>query len=295
MDIDMILSFLLSVIRQTTPILFVSLGVLIIQTSGIMEMASEGKMLLSSFMAAVVTFVTGNVWLGMLVATLATGLIGLLYAWIVQEFNVNQIIIGLSFNILALGLTTLIFRQHFAAQMSASAMLATFQFRPFGLSLPVYFAFIMVIAVSLFLKKTNLGLKIRSAGEFPQAIESVGLSVKKIRYQASLIGSLLIGFGGAFFTLGITNVFVENMVNGRGYIAMTAVSFGKFTQSGTLAAVALFGAGDALQFRLQAGGANIPYQFALMIPYLMTVVALVLFARNPSTPSAMGRAYHKSR
>ena len=291
MDFDMIVGFILSVIRQTTPLLFVALGVLIIQTSGIMEMSAEGKMLLASFIAAVVTFVTGSVWLGMLIATLASGLIGLLYAWIVQEFNVNQIIMGLSFNILALGITSLIFRQYASARLSASAMLPTFEFRPLGLSLPVYIGFIMVIVVSLFLKKTNLGLKIRSVGEFPKAVESVGLSVKKIRYQASLLGSLLIGFGGAFFTLGITNVFVENMVNGRGYIAMTAVTFGKFTPGGTLAAVALFGAGDALQFRLQAIGFNIPFQFALMMPYVITVIALVLFARSQSSPSALGKTY----
>lgn len=292
---DWIVSFLISVVRQTTPILFVALGVLIIQTSGIMEMSSEGKMLLSSFITAVVTFTTGSVWLGVMVGTLLTGLIGLLYAWIIQEFHVDQIIMGLSFNTLAVGLTSLLHRQYFAKPMAASATLPTFKFTLFGFSLPVYIAFLMVIVVWFFLKKTNPGLKIRAAGEHPQAVESVGLQVKKIRYLASLLGSLLIGFGGAFFTLGITNVFVENMVNGRGYIAMTAVSFGKYSPFGTLAAVALFGAGDALQYRIQASSNVIPYQFALMLPYIMTVVALVTFARNPRQPSSMGRPYRKSR
>lgn len=293
---DWIISFLVSVVRQTTPILFVALGVLIIQTSGIMEMASEGKMLLASFIAAVVTFSTGNVWLGMVAATVTTGLVGLLYTWIIQEFYVNQIIIGLSFNTLAVGVTSLLYRQFFAQAMSSSATLPTFSFTLLGFSMPVYIGFAMVVVVALFLKRTNLGLKIRSVGEYPRAAESVGLSVKKIRYQAALLGSLLIGFGGAFFTLGITNVFVENMVNGRGYIAMTAVTFGKFSPVGTLIAVALFGAGDALQYRLQASSGDlIPYQFALMIPYLMTVIALIMFARNPRSPSSMGKPYRKSR
>lgn len=293
---DWLVSFLVSVIRQTTPILFVALGVLIIQTSGIMEMASEGKMLLASFLAAIVTFGTGSVWLGMAVATLATGLVGLLYTWIIQEFYVNQIIIGLSFNTLALGVTSLLYRQFFAQSMAASATLPTFRFTLLGFPLPVYIGFALVPVVSLFLKHTNLGLKVRSVGEYPRAAESVGLSVKKIRYQAALLGSLLIGFGGAFFTLGITNVFVENMVNGRGYIAMTAVTFGKFTPVGTLISVALFGAGDALQYRLQASSGDlIPYQFALMIPYVMTVIALVAFARNPRSPSSMGKPYWKSK
>lgn len=293
---DWITSFLVSVIRQTTPILFVALGVLIIQSSGIMEMSCEGKMLISSFLAAVITFQTKSVWLGMLGATIITGVVGLVYAWIVQAFGVDQIILGLSFNTLSLGLTSLLYRQYFAQKMSSIAMLPTFRLSIFGNSLPVYFGFSMVFFVSFFLKRTNLGLKIRSVGEHPTAVASVGLSVEKIRYTASFFGSLLIGFGGAFFALGITNVFVENMVNGRGYIAMTAVTFGKFTPLGTLAAVALFGAGDALQYRLQASNAvAIPYQFALMLPYVMTVIALVLFARNPRSPASMGKPYEKSR
>jgi simple sugar transport system permease protein len=292
---DITLSFLISVVRQTTPILFVALGVLIIQTSGIMEMASEGKMLLSCFITAVVAFSTGNAWLAMLVGTVATGLIGLLYIWIIQEFHVNQIIIGISFNILALGFTSLLYRQQYAALMDANPILPTFQFQIAGFSLPVYIAFLMVPVVALFLKGTNLGLKIRSVGEHPRAVESIGLNVKRIRYWAGFLGSLLIGFGGAFLTIGVSNIFAENMTNGRGYIAMTAVTFGKFTPIGTLASVVLFGAGDALQYRLQAAGGLIPHQFAQMIPYIMTIIALTIFARNPNSPSSIGKPYHKSR
>lgn len=292
---DLVISFLVSVIRQTIPILYVALGVLIIQSSGIMEMASEGKMLLSCFVTAIVTFGTGSVWLGAIVGTVFTGLVGLLYIWIIQEFHVNQIIIGLSFNTLALGITSFLYRQYFAVLMDATPILPTFGVKIAGFTLPVYVGFLMVPVVALFLKRTNLGLKIRSVGEYPRAIEAVGLSVKRIRYWAGLIGSLFIGFGGAFFTLGVANVFAENITNGRGYIAMTAVTFGKFTPIGTLASVVLFGAGDALQYRLQASGDLIPHQFARMIPYLMTVIALVIFARNPKSPSSMGRPYYKSR
>ncbi len=289
-----VLGILMSVVRQTTPILFVALGVLLIQTSGIMEMASEGKMLLSAFLAASVTFYTRNVWLGMLVATLATGLIGLMYIWIIQEFHVNQIIIGLSFNILCLGLTTMLNRQILTMDASVQSILPSFGTTLFGFSIPVYVGFLLVPLVWLFLRKTSLGLKIRSVGEYPRAVEAVGISVKRTRYIAGGLGSLLIGFGGAFFALGITNMFIENMVGGRGYIAMTAVTFGKYSPFGTLAAVALFGAGDALQYRVQAS-TNIPYQFALMVPYIMTVVALVLFARNPHQPSALAKSFYKSR
>ena len=292
---ELIASFLYSVVRQATPILFVALGVLIIQTSGMMEMASEGKMLLSCFITAIVTFMTGKAWLGAVCGTLFTGVIGLLYAWIIQEFYIDQIIIGLSFNTLALGITSLLNRQHFAALMDATPILPGFKTSLFGFTLPVYAGVIFVGLVSLFLKRTNPGLKIRSVGEYPRAAESVGISVKRTRYLAALLGNLLIGFGGVYFTLGVTNVFAENITNGRGYIAMTAVAFGKFTPIGTLASVVLFGAGDALQYRLQATSVLFPHQFARMIPYLMTVIALVIFARSPKSPSDLGRPYRKSR
>ncbi|MDD4540762.1 MAG: ABC transporter permease [Eubacteriales bacterium] len=292
---DLVLSFLTSVIRQTVPILYVALGVLVIQTSGILEMASEGKMLLSCFITAIVAFYTGSAWIGLIVGTLATGIIGVIYIWLIQEFHLNQIIVGLSFNTLALGITSLLFRQKYAAVMEMNPILPTFEFRPAGFSIPVYVAFLMVPLLSLFLKRTTPGLKIRSVGENPRAVESIGLSVKRVRYMSGFLGSLLIGIGGAFFVLGVSGIFAENMTSGRGYIAMTAVSFGKFTPIGTLASVVLFGTGDALQYRLQAAGNIIPHQFAQMVPYLMTVIALVVFAKNPNSPSSLGKPYYKSR
>lgn len=292
MDWNWVLGILTSIVRQTTPILFVSLGVLIIQTSGIMNMAAEGKMLLSGFVAAYVTFTTGSVWGGMIAGTLATALMGLFYVAIIQEFYVDQIIMGLSFNTLALGLTTLMNRRFFLAQSAGQIILPSFEFKILGFALPVYLGFLLVPLCAWFLRQTRIGLKIRAVGEHPHAVASVGLDVKRTRYIAGLIGSLLIGFGGAFFALGITNMFLDNMVGGRGYIAMTAVSFGKYSPWGVLAAVALFGAGDALQYRVQVAS-QLPYQFALMVPYIMTVVALVIFARNPRQPASLTRPYRK--
>ena len=291
---ELVISFLVSVIRQTVPILFVALGVLVIQRAGILMMAAEGKMLISCFITAVTTFMTGSVWLGVLAGTLGTGLVGLIYSWIIQEFHVNQIITGITFNTLAMGITSFLYRQYYAQKMDRTPLLPGFTTAIAGFTLPVYFGFLMVLLVSLYMSRTNPGLKLRAVGENPLAAETVGLNVKRVRYWASFIGSLLIGFGGVFFTLGVTNIFAENITNGRGYIAMTAVAFGRFTPVGTLLSVALFGAGDALQFRLQATS-DFPHQFARMLPYIMTVVALVIFARNPNSPSSLGRPYSKSR
>ena len=292
---NFVLSFIISVIRQTVPILYVALGVLIIQTSGIMNLASEGKMLIACFITAIVAFYSGSAWIGMLAGILISGIIGVIYIWLIQAFYLNQIIVGLVFNTLALGITTLLYRQTFSAVMELDPILPTFKTEIGGFSLPVYFAFLMVPLVSCFLKRTNPGLKIRSVGENPRAVESMGISVQGTRYLAGFLGSLLIGAGGAFFTLGVSGIFAENMTNGRGYIALTAVTVGQYYPSGTLAIVALFGIGDALQYRLQAAGTALPHQFAQMIPYLMTVIALVLFARSPRSPASLGKPYYKNR
>lgn len=294
MNWSWITGIIASTIRQSTPLLFVAFGTLFIQSSGIMNMAGEGFMLLSGFIAAYVTFNTGSVWAGMIVATVATGIIGFFYTVAVQKFHVDQIIMGLSFNSLALGMTTLMNRSFFLADIGGQHILPEFVFKPLGYSIPVYLGFLLVPLTAWILKNTRIGLKIRAVGEYPLAVESVGLNVVRIRYIACIIGTLLIGFGGAFLALGINNMFIDNMTGGRGYIAMTAVSFGKYTPIGILAAVALFGAGDALQFRLQVDG-NFPYQFGLMIPYATTVIALVLFARKPRQPSSLAKPYYKSK
>ncbi len=286
-------NLLLSVIRTSTPILFVALGLLIMQSSGIINMGAEGMMLLGSFVGVIGTYWTGNAWLGVLCAMLASGLASLLFGYFALAFQVNQVVLGVAFNILFGGVTTTLSRSVFGLN-AAPPKIDGFKEAFLGLPLPVFIAFLLVYAIHLFFYKTRPGLKIRAAGEYPRAVEVVGLSVVKIRLASSLLGGLLIGFGGAFLSLGQLDFFIENMSNGRGYIAMAAVSFGKFTPVGTMLAVLLFGAGEALQFRLQAGNSIIPYQFALMIPYVLTIIALALFIRNASGPAALGKPYKRS-
>ncbi len=289
----MIGNLLLSVIRTATPILFVALGLLVMQSSGIINMGAEGMMLLGAFVGVIGTYWTGNVWLGVLCAMAASGLASLLFSYFALTFQVNQVVLGVAFNILFGGVTTTLSRSVFGLN-SAPPKIDGFHDALFGLPLPVYIAFGLVLAIHLFFYRTKPGLKIRAAGEYPQAVEVVGLSVVKIRLLSSLLGGLFIGFGGAFLSLGQLDFFIENMSNGRGYIALAAVSFGKFTPIGTMLAVLLFGGGEALQYRLQAGNSIIPYQFALMIPYVMTIIALALFIRNASGPAALGKPYQKS-
>lgn len=292
-NFNLIGNLLLSVIRTATPILFVALGLLVMQSSGIINMGAEGMMLLGAFVGVIGTYWTGNVWLGVLCAMAASGIASLLFSYFALTFQVNQVVLGVAFNILFGGVTTTLSRSVFGLN-SAPPKIDGFHDALFGLPLPVYIAFGLVLAIHLFFYRTKPGLKIRAAGEYPQAVEVVGLSVVKIRLLSSLLGGLFIGFGGAFLSLGQLDFFIENMSNGRGYIALAAVSFGKFTPIGTMLAVLLFGGGEALQYRLQAGNSIIPYQFALMIPYVMTIIALALFIRNASGPAALGKPYQKS-
>lgn len=292
-QLNLIGNLLLSIIRTSTPILFVALGLLVMQSSGIINMGAEGMMLLGAFVGVIGTYWTGNVWLGVLCAMVASGLASLLFSYFALAFQVNQVVLGVAFNILFGGVTTTLSRSVFGLN-SAPPKIDGFHDTLLGLPLPVFIAFGLVLVIHLFFYRTKPGLKIRAAGEYPQAVEVVGLSVVKIRLLSSLMGGMLIGFGGAFLSLGQLDFFIENMSNGRGYIALAAVSFGKFTPIGTMLAVLLFGGGEALQFRLQAGNSIIPYQFALMIPYVMTVIALALFIRNASGPAALGKPYQKS-
>ena len=293
-DWGWLLGILTATIRQATPLLFAAMGTLFIQSSGIMNMGGEGQMLIAGFLGALITNSTDSVWAGMVVATFATAIISVMYVFIIQEFNVNQIIVGISFNTFVIALTTILNSGAVRGGGPMQRILPSFLVRPLGFPIPVFVGFLLVPLTAWFIRNSRIGLKIRAAGEYPLAVESVGLSVKRTRYIAAFIGGLFIGFAGAFLTLGINNMFIDNFVAGRGYISMTTVSFGKYSPFGILGAVILFGAGDALQFRLQILG-DFPYQFAAMLPYVLTVIALVIFTRNPRSPSALGRPYWKQK
>ena len=287
-------NFLSSIIRASTPILFAALGILIMQLSGIINMGAEGIMLIGAFCGVIGTFYTGNIWLGILIAALISGIFGLLFAAIAVKFRVNQVVLGIAFNIFASGITTTLSRGVFGLNESPPK-LDSFSPIFLGFPLPVFIAFLLLPVIAFIMYKTRTGIYLRSVGEYPEAVEASGISVSKIRLISGFAGSALIGFGGAFLSLGQLNFFIEDMVNGRGYIALAAVSFGRYTPVGTMAAVLLFGGGETLQYQLQAAGSKIPYQFALMIPYILTIIALAVFIKGSSDPAALGKAYKKDR
>jgi len=304
--IQSIVNFLAADIRLATPILLTAIGMIYSERAGIVNIGAEGMMLVGALTGVVGSFYFGSAWFGALGAIIAGGLMGLLFGFITITLQGNQIVTGIAFNLLGLGLTTTASRVIFGTtstrpEIDAFSAVAIPGLSKipilgpvfFNQSVIVYFAIVLVLATYFILYYTSWGLELRAVGEVPKAADTVGVNVYKVRYFSILIGGALAGLGGAFLSLGLVSLFTENMVAGRGFIAIAAVIFGKWNPFGVLLAALIFGAGDATVFRLQAMGTDIPYQFIRMIPYVITIAALAGFVGYSRAPGASGIPYEK--
>ncbi|GAB6087824.1 ABC transporter permease [Alkaliphilus crotonatoxidans] len=284
------LSLIYATLRAATPLIITAIGGLLSERAGIVNIALEGKMLIGAFAAVVVSYFTGNPWLGVLGAMAAGGVFALIHGVVSIKYKANQVVSGTAINILASGLTV------FLLQILFNVSGTTPQVRKLpswgGFNPLVYFALILVAAVHLFIYYTPSGLKLRAIGEHPSAADTVGVNVIKLRYIYVVISGMLAGIAGASLSLGDLNVFVKEMTAGRGFIALAAMIFGKWTPFGAMGAALLFGFADALQMRLQ--GIGIPSQFIQMIPYIFTMIALAGFVGKATPPAASGQPYDKA-
>lgn len=286
-----VFSFLEVVLNSSTSILFGALGILIMQLSGVMNIGAEGMMLIGAFSGVVGSSITGNVWMGAIFALVITGITGLVYGFCTITMKANQVVVGIALNIFGEGITTTLYRMIFGMDSDSTKVASFPSAGPFNV--PVYIGILLVIFLTLFLYKTKAGLKIRGVGEYPKAIDSVGMNVNRIRYASVVVGSMIIGLGGAYLSLGNLSFFTEDMVSGRGYIALAAVIFGRYTAVGTWLAVLVFGAGEAMVYRFQALSIGVPTQLILMIPYLLTVIVVAVFGHKGSGPAALGIPWTK--
>jgi ABC-type uncharacterized transport system permease subunit len=293
--------------RMATPLIYASVGEVFAERSGVINLGLEGIMLLGAFGAYAVTFYTGSLWLGVL-AALAIGLIiGLLFALFTVTIKANQIVVGVALNLVGSGLSGFMFRSIFLNSDFPSLNIVSFDnvsipylanlpfFGPalFQTNVLVYLTLILVPLASFILYRTSFGLAARSVGEHPRAADTMGISVSRVRYICVLIGSMLAALGGASLTLAFANQFVEDMVSGRGFIALAAVVFGAWTPLGATGASLLFGAFYALQLRVQAmNNVLLPYQFLQVLPYVATILALVSIRSRARSPKALGVPYH---
>lgn len=304
--IKVITNFMTADLITATPIILTALGLVYMERSGVVNIGVEGTMLIGAFIASFASWKLNNVWLGLLIAGIVCSLVGLIFAFLVVTIKADQIVIGIAINILGLGVTTTLNRSLFGMNTSYSEIpslekisipilskipiLGEVLFNQIGL---VYLAIILVPVSYYILQKTNLGLKIRAVGEHPRAADTSGINIFKIRYITIILGSFLAGLGGGFLSTGVLSFFSEDMVAGRGFMAIAAVIFGKYSPWGVLGAALLFGFGDALQIRIQASGSNIPHQFLMMLPYLLTIAALSGFVGKSNPPAASAEPYNK--
>lgn len=293
-------------IRMAAPILLAGLGLLITNWSGLLNIGAEGTMLISAFAAVAGSFYFGSVWMGLLFGMISGALFGLLFAFLTVSLRANQTVVGVALNILGASLSATLNRVIFGVETTI-AKIDTFDSLPIpGLSkipilgpaffnhMPiVYIAFVMVPLISFFLFKTQQGLNLRSVGENPRVADTLGINVYRTQYMAAILGSMIIGIGGAFLSTGLLNFFTEDMVSGRGYIALAAVIFGKYKPSGVMIAAMIFMAGNVVSNILQVAGAAIPYTFLTMIPYVLTIIALAVFASRAVAPASLGKPYKR--
>jgi general nucleoside transport system permease protein len=284
-------ALLASTIRLVSPILLAALGGILSERVGIFNVGLEGLMLGGAFFAVAGTSWTDNPWAGLAMAVLAAVALSIIFAIVVVDLGGDAIVAGLAINLLALGLTTYLIRPVFGVQGSFydPAMVGLPDVYIFGIeNVPilgqvlsgysplVYLAFGLALAMQVWLFRSPGGIRLRAVGESPAAAESVGISVRRTRYLALIGTGILCGLAGAQLSLSIVTQFVIGMTAGRGFIALVAVMFGRAHPLGVLGASVLFGFMYALTLRLQ-GGAFAP-QFVAMLPYLATIVVLVLFA-----------------
>ncbi len=290
-------------IRLATPYLFAALGEVFAQRSGVLNLGVDGIMLMGAFSAFYIVFITGNLWLGVLAAIVVGGVMGLLMAVVSVTMQAEQGISGIGLYLFGLGLSSLLFKTMVGSVESVTGFQRIFI--PVISELPVvgeiffrhnilvYLAYLAVPASWYVLNKTTLGLKIRAVGHNPEAADSLGVSVNGVRYFTLILGGALAGIAGASLSIGLLNVFQENMTNGLGFIAVALVYFGGWRPVGVLGGALLFSTVNALQLWVQVLNLPIPSDLAVMMPYILTIVALAFAVRQVQQPAALTKPYER--
>jgi general nucleoside transport system permease protein len=307
LDILLTASFWVAAIRIASPLIFATMGELICERAGVLNLGIEGIMTAGAFAGWFTVYAGGDLWMGVVVAALAGAMFGLLHATLTVPLGLSQHVVGIGVTLLATSLTYFIYRLALP-EVTSPPKIEPFQPLPIpGLSsIPVigealfsqtpltYLAFLTVALTAWVLYRTPLGLAVRVAGESPAAIEAQGISVTAIRMGAVAVGSGLMGLGGAFLTMSAFNSFFFEMVNGRGWVCIALVVFGAWRPGKAVLGAVLFAAFDAYQVRLQqVVGPVVPYQVFLMLPYLLSIAALVAVSRRATYPKALMAPYRK--
>ena len=310
-----LISLLTAGIRLAVPILLAVLGEIITERAGVLNLGVEGVMLvggLASFMVAYglehgAGLPLVGAWVGLGAGLLGGMLMGLLMAVMTVTFRADQVVAGVTLVLFGQGLTTYLYRQQFASMTARVTGLESWPIPVlskipvlgevlFTHNMMVYISVALVVLCWFLLFRTNWGLQIRAVGENPAAADTSGINVKRTRYASLLLGSALVGLGGGVLTVAQLHLFREGITAGRGWIAVALVFFSCWHPLRALWGSLLFGVADALQFRIQAlGSKQLPYEFLLMLPYVLTLFVLLKRTRRSDAPAALGVPYIKGK
>ncbi len=303
-----VLGIIHSGIRLATPYLFAALGETISQRSGVLNLGTEGIMLVGAFFGFYVNFVTGSPWLGVLAAAFVGMLMGLFMAVVSVTFQAQQGISGIGLSLFGLGVSSMLFKTMLGTVEGVNGfselkfcITDTFCLADipvageifFSHSILTYAAFLLVPIITYVLNKTTWGLKVRAVGQNPEAADSLGVSVPRMRYAAVMLGSSLAGIAGASLSISLLGIFQENMTNGIGYIAVALVYFGGWAPVGVMLGALLFSSVNAFQLWVQVLSLPLPSDVAVMLPYLLTIVALAIPFRRSLQPAALTKPYER--
>lgn len=304
---NVIISIMAAAVTAGTPILYATMGELFAERAGVLNLGVEGMMLVGAVSGFIITAHTGNHWLGLLAAMLAGGMLALIHAFLTITLKTNQVVSGLALTLFGTGLSGYLGKSIIGTPISSPfrdlklgflthiPYLGTILFKQDAM---VYLTFLLVPLCWYFLYHTAAGLHLRAAGENPGAADAAGLNVAGIRYLAVIFGGVLAGAGGAYLSLAYAPSWLENMTAGRGWIAVSLVIFGVWDPVRVLLGAYLFGGIEALGFRLQAVGITVSPFFLKMLPYIFTILVLVLVTirqnrRHIGTPAALGLPYER--
>jgi ABC-type uncharacterized transport system permease subunit len=293
-------------LAKAVPLTLGALSGILSERAGVVNIAIEGMMLSAAMTSCVIASITDSLWLGVLVGVITGGLYGVVHGVLSIKYKVNQIISGTAINIFSTGITSYISSKFLQVYQNLNQS-GTFPAYPlpvlskipffgpifFNHNMYVYAMYLFLIIITVALFYTKWGLRLRSVGEHPKAADTLGINVIRTRYMAVILGAMMAGFAGSYFTLGAVGRFDEVMTAGRGFIALAAMIFGNWMPVGSLGAGLLFGFTDALASKLAILQMHIPSQFLLMAPYVVTMIVLAGVVGRSQMPAADGLPYEK--
>ncbi|MBU5486044.1 ABC transporter permease [Clostridium sp. MSJ-11] len=302
-----LIGIIAATLRLATPLIFAALGGVFSEKSGVVNIALEGFMTTGAFFAVYGSYLTGNPWIGILFAMVSGAIMALIHAYLSINLKADQIISGVGINVFASALTGYLIVKFFKTNSQTSVVPSIPYPAELMAKVPilgpilkelnwfVFMALILVFVSHYVLYKTPLGLRIRSVGEHPKAADTLGINVYKIRYLCVVLSGVLGGLGGATLSIGIMNLYRENMVSGRGFIALAAMIFGNWKPVNAMWASMLFAFAETFQLFAKGFGWSIPGEFYAAFPYIMTMLVLAGFVGRTKSPAANGVPYEKGQ